>query len=195
MKIGRISLIDPAVADKQKGFDLENEKVVAKVFLEPSEFVALHVANQRKAIAAALIKLCDEEKCPLVLTFGGVGPAATDIVPEVTMEVLDRKLPGFGEVMRFYSYERFKVSVLSRAEAGVRGKSLVINLPARPRPTRFCFKLLQEGIAEALEQVSGAKPGLRGDEIEVPIDKYLPFLKKLRPRPEPGGPKHPIIGE
>jgi molybdopterin adenylyltransferase len=195
MKIGRISLIDPALAAKQKGFDLEIEKVVAKIFLEPSQFVALHVANERKAIAAAIIKLCDEEKCPLVLTFGGVGPAAGDIVPDVTMDLVDRKLPGFGEVMRFYSYERFKVSVLSRAEAGVRGQSLVINLPSRSKPTRFCFKLLQEGIAEALEQISGLKPGLRGDEIEVPIDKYLPFLKRLRPKPEPGGPKHPIIGE
>jgi molybdopterin adenylyltransferase len=195
MKIGRVSLIDPAGTVKQKGFDHEIEKVVAKVFLEPSQFVALHVENERKAVAAAIIKLCDEEKCPLVLTFGGVGPAAADIVPEVTMELVDRKLPGFGEVMRFYSYERFKVSLLSRAEAGVRGKSLIINLPARPKPTQFCFKLMQEGVAEALEQISGAKPGLRGDEIEVPIDKYLPFLKKLRPRPEPGGAKHQYIGE
>ena len=195
MKIGRISLTDPAAAAKQKGFDLEIEKVVARIFLEPSQFVSLHVANERKAISAAILQLCDEEKCPLVLTFGGVGPAPTDIVPDVTMELVDRKLPGFGEVMRFYSYERFKVSVLSRAEAGVRGQSLVINLPARPKPTRFCLKLLQEGIAEALEQISGLKPGLRGDEIEVPIDKFLPFLKKLRPKPEPGGPKHPTIGE
>jgi molybdopterin adenylyltransferase len=196
MKIGRVSLIDPATpAAKLKNFDQEVERVVAKIFLEPSQFVSLHVANDRKTISAALIKLCDQEKCPLVLTFGGVGPAAADIVPEVTMELVDRKLPGFGEVMRFASYERFKVSILSRAEAGVRGKSLIINLPARPKPVQFCLKLLQEGVAEALEQISGIKPGLRGDEIEVPIDKYLPFLKKLRPKAEPGGPKHPIIGE
>ena len=192
MKIGRISLIDPAMsAVKRKNFDEEVEKVIAKIFLEPSQFVSLAVANERKAIAAAIVRLCDEEKCPLVLTMGGTGPAPADIMPDVTMEVVDRKLPGFGEVMRYYSYERFKVSVLSRAEAGVRGHSLIINLPARPKPIRFCFKLLQEGIAEALEQISGLKPGLRGDEIEVPIDKYLPFLKKLRPKPDPDGEKHP----
>ena len=63
-----------------------------------------------------------------------------DIMPDVTLEVVDRKLPGFGEVMRYYSYERFKVSVLSRAEAGVRGKSLIINLPARPKPVKFCLQ-------------------------------------------------------
>ena len=195
MKIGRVTLIDPATAAKQKGFDVELEKVVAKVFLEPSEFVTRHVANERKAIKSALLELCDDEECPLVLTFGGVGVAPTDVTPDVTLEIVERKLPGFGDVMRWVSYERAKVSILSRAEAGIRGRSLVINLPSRPKPVRFCFKILQEPIAEALEVLSGSKPGLRGDEIEVPIDKYLPFLKKLRPKPEPGGPKHPIIGE
>ena len=195
MKIGRITLIDPATAVKQKGFDHELEKVVAKVFLESTEFVNRHVANDHKAIKAALLELCDEEKCPLVLTFGGVGPALTEITPDVTMEIVQRKLPGFGDTMRWISYDRAKVSILSRAEAGIRGKSLIVNLPPRPKAVQFCFKILQEPIAEALDQLSGSKPGLRGDEIEVPIDKYLPFLKKIRPRPEPGGPKHPIIGE
>jgi len=195
MKIGRVTLIDPATAAKQKGYDLELEKVIAKVFIEPSQFVVRHVANTRAAVKSALVELCDEEKCPLVLTFGGVGPTDADIVPDMTLEIIRRHLPGFGEVMRWVSYERAKVSILSRAEAGVRGKSLVINMPSRPKPTQFCFKILQEPIAEALEQLSGIKPGLRGDEIEVPIDKYLPFLKKIRPRPEPGGAKHPYIGQ
>ena len=140
-----------------------------------------------------LLELCDEEKCPLVLTLGSAGPGPKDIAPDVTMEVVDRKLPGFGEIMRYYSYERFKVSILSRAEAGVRGTSLIINLPARPKPVKFCLRLLQEGISEALEQIAGIKPGLRGDEIEIPIDKYLPFLKKIRPKEDPDGPRHPYI--
>jgi len=194
MKIGRIALIDPATPDaKQDKLGAEVERVIASIFLEPSQFVTLPVPNNREHLRAALIRLCDGEKCPLVLTTGGTGPAPGDIMPDVTLEVLDRKLPGFGEVMRFYSYERFKVSVLSRAEAGVRGSSLIINLPARPRPVKFCLRLLQEGIAEALEQIAGLKPGLRGDEIVVPIDKYLPFLKKIRPKPDPAGEKHPYI--
>jgi len=194
MKIGRISLIDHATPSAKKGnLETEIERVIASIFMEPSQFVAVAVSNEREPIRAALIRLCDEEKCPLVLTTGGTGPARDDIMPDVTLEVLDRKLPGFGEVMRFYSYERFKVSVLSRAEAGVRGKSLVINLPARPKPIKFCLRLLQEGISEALEQITGIKPELRGDEIVVPIDKYLPFLKKIRPRPDPAGEKHPYI--
>ena len=194
MKIGRITLIDPAApGSKQDKHGAEVERVIASIFSEPSQFVTVLIPNDRKQLSAALVRLCDEEKCPLVLTHGGIGPGPGDIVPDVTLEVADRKLPGFGEIMRFYSYERFKVSVLSRAEAGVRGRSLIINFPSRPKPVKFCLRLLQEGIAEALEQIAGIRPGLRGDEIEVPIDKYLPFLKRLRPKPDPGGEKHPPL--
>jgi molybdopterin adenylyltransferase len=194
MKIGYISFSDSSrSAAHNDNFHAEIERVIASIFSEPSIFVPTVVPNEKKEIAAAIIRLCDTEKCPLVLTLGGAGPALKDIVPDVTLEVVDRKLPGFGEIMRYYSYERFKVSVLSRAEAGVRGESLVINLPARPKPVKFCLRLLQEGIVEALDQIAGIKPGLRGDEVVVPIDKYLPFLKKIRPKPEPGGDQHPLI--
>jgi len=187
MKIGYINLINSATPNpKQAKIGVEVEAAIASIFTQRSTFVPLRIPNNREELRAAIIRLCDEEKCPLVLTLGGTGPALTDIVPDVTMEIVDRKLPGFGEIMRYYSYERFKVSVLSRAEAGVRGKSLVINLPGKPKPIKFCLRLLQEGIAEALEQIAGITPGLKGDEIEVPIDKYLPFLKKLRPKPAPG---------
>src|SRR5271154_6302849 len=194
MKIGLITIPDSVASDiKQNAVTTEVERVITSIFIEPSKFVIEHIALDRKQLRAAIIRLCDEEKCPLVLTLGHAGPAAGDFVPDVTLEVVDRKLPGFGEIMRYYSYERFKVSVLSRAEAGVRGKSLVINLPGKPKPIKFCLRLLQEGIAEALEQIAGIKPGLRGDEIVVPIDKYLPFLKKIRPKAPPEGEQHPTL--
>ncbi len=194
MKIGLITFADPAApARKSHALEEEIEKAIRKVFLDKIDFTPLDIAHDRTALRDALLRLCDKEKCPLVLTAGGAGPSANDFTPDVTLEIVDRRLPGFGEIMRYYSYERFKVSVLSRAEAGVRGQSLVINLPARPKPIAFCLKLLQEGIVEALEQICGLKPQLRGDEIEVPIDKYLPFLKKLRPKIDPSGEKHPYV--
>ena len=194
MKIGYIIFAETErSATHNENLYKEIERVIASIFMKSSKFVPMIIANERKAIAAAIIRLCDEEKCPLVLTLGGAGPAAKDITPDVTMEVVDRKLPGFGEIMRYYSYERFKVSVLSRAEAGVRGESLVINLPGKPKPVKFCLRLLQEGISEALEQITGLKTELKGDEIVVPIDKYLPFLKKIRPKEDPDGDKHPLI--
>src|ERR1700733_2404078 len=117
MKIGRITFIDSErSAAHAKNLNDETERVIASIFTEDSTFVTIEVPNERIKIREAIIRLCDEEKCPLVLTMGGTGPALTDIVPDVTMETVDRKLPGFGEVMRYYSYERLKVSVLSRAE-------------------------------------------------------------------------------
>ncbi len=194
MKIGIITFADATrSAAHNENVHAEREKVVGSIFSEPSQFVRLVIEQEPKQLRKALTDLCDKEKCPLVLTMGGTGPGPKDFVPDVTLEVVDRKLPGFGEIMRYYSYERFKVSVLSRAEAGVRGQSLVINLPAKPKPARFCLRLLQEGIVEALEQIAGLKVLLKGDEIVVPIDKYLPFLKKIRPKPEPGGDQHPLI--
>jgi molybdopterin adenylyltransferase len=194
MKIGCISFVASTGPSTQ--FNTVGDEVneaIASIFLEPSQFVSVSIENSRDQLRAALTRLCDEEKCPLVLTLGHTGPGPNDFAPDVTMEIVDRKLPGFGEIMRYYSYERFKVSVLSRAEAGVRGQSLIINLPAKSKPAKFCLRLLQEGIAEALEQISGIKPGLRGDQIEIPIDKYLPFLKKIRPRLDPAGEKHPTL--
>ncbi len=195
MKIGRITLIESDTPDAtQDKLGPEIERTITSFFQEPSQFVAVTVPNDPGQLRAALVRLCDEEKCPLVLTFGGTGPGPHDTTPETTREVIDRELPGFGEIMRYYSYERFKVSLLSRATAGVRGRSLIINLPGKPKPVKFCLKLLQEGIAEGLEQIAGIKLTLRGDEIVVPLDKYLPFLKRIRPKPEPGGDKHPTIG-
>lgn len=195
MKIGRIVLIDPTAPEaKQDKLGLEVERGIGSIFHEASEFVVAKVpVGAREQLRSAIVRLCDDEKCPLVLTFGGTGPAPEDFVPDVTLEVLDRRLPGMGEIMRYYSYERFKVSVLSRAEGGVRGRSLVINLPSRPTPAKFCMRLLQEGIAEALEQLNGITPGLRGDEIVVPMERFLPFLKWIRPKANPAGENHPTM--
>lgn len=194
MKIGLITFTDSTRSTTHNSaLHGEVEKVVSSIFTETSQFVSIAIEQDAKQLRKALTDLCDLEKCPLVLTLGGTGPGPKDFTPDVTVEMVDRKLPGFGEIMRYYSYERFKVSVLSRAEAGVRGQSLVINLPAKPTPAKFCLRLLQEGIAEALEQIAGITVVLKGDEIVVPIDKYLPFLKKIRPKPDPGGDKHPLI--
>jgi len=194
MKIGRITLNESGKPDaKPDKIGIEIERIITAFFHESTEFVGVSVSDPAN-LRAALIRLCDEEKCPLVLTFGGAGPGLNDTMPDITREVADRELPGFGEIMRYYSYERFKVAVLSRGTAGVRGQSLIINLPGKPRPVKFCLKLLQEGIVEGVEQLSGIRLTLRGDEIVVPIDKYLPFLKKIRPRPDPDGEKHPTIG-
>jgi len=186
MKIGRITLSDrvsQGVDEDKNG--LEIERIITAIFEKPSEFVPVLIPNDSDQLRAALIRLCDEEKCPLVITTGGTGPSQRDITPETTLQILDKELPGFGEIMRYYSYERVPTAILSRATAGIRGKSLVINLPGRPKAVNFCLKLLREAIAEGLEHITGTRPVLRVDPIEIPLEKYLPFLKWLKPKKDP----------
>jgi molybdopterin adenylyltransferase len=193
MKIGCITLDnDPsqkAVIKRNAG---EIEKFIAAIFMDPSEFVHATARNQDE-LRAALIRLSDAEKCPLILTLGGTGPGLSDIAPETTREVLDRELPGFGEIMRYYSYERVKNAALSRATAGIRAKSLIINFPGRAKGVKFCLRLLQEAISEGIEYLTGTRPVLRGDEIVIPIEKYLPFLKRFRIKADPRGEHPPLL--
>ena len=192
MKIGRITLRDPAApTDLAEKIGPEIERAIGSIFLEPPTFVSTVISPEAGLLRAALLRFCDEEKCPLVVTTGGTGPGVWEIAPETSREIFDRELPGFGEVMRSYSYERAPSSILSRATAGTRGQSLIVNLPGRPRSIRFCQKLIRGAIAEGLEHLSGQQVKLRSDEIVVPLEKYLPFLKFLRVKPDPRDVKDP----
>jgi molybdopterin adenylyltransferase len=143
------------------------------------------LVHDRAELQIALLRLCDEEKCPLVVTTGGTGPGPLDIVPEVTLAILERELPGFGEAIRHHSFQRGPIALLSRAVAGVRGASLVMNLPSRPKPILGCLKLLREAMVECIQQISGVRHDLHTDEIEIPLEKWLPFMKRFRIKPDP----------
>ncbi|HUB67187.1 MAG TPA: MogA/MoaB family molybdenum cofactor biosynthesis protein [Candidatus Methylacidiphilales bacterium] len=190
MKIGRITFADPAAPSNQQ-FGPEIDKVLTEFFDGTHEVISI-LAGDSDQVRAALLRLCDEEKCPLVVTTGGTGPNPGDFMPDATRSVLDRELPGFGEIMRAYSFERVKVSILSRASAGVRGRSFIINLPSRPKAVKFCLGIVRDGLVDVLDQVAGVQVTLRRDEIVVPLEKYLPFLKFLRVKPNPQG-EHPSI--
>jgi molybdopterin adenylyltransferase len=186
MKIGRITLSDRAsggIYEDKSGPEIE--RLIGRTFEGEQTFVRALLPDDPGQLRATLIRFCDEEKCSLVITTGGTGPSARDITPETTLQVLDKELPGFGEIMRYYSYERVPTAILSRATAGIRGKSLIINLPGRPRAVKFCLKLLREAIAEGLDHITGERPELFVDPIEIPLEKYLPFLKWLRPKVDP----------
>jgi molybdopterin adenylyltransferase len=183
MKIGRITLAPPNPAPEDKWGD-EIEKHLARIFEEQPEFLRA-IVHDRAELQAALLRLSDGEKCPLIVTTGGTGPGPLDIVPEMTLAVLERELPGFGETVRHYSFQRGPVALLSRAVAGVRGTSLIVNLPSRPNAVNGILKLLREAIVECIEQVSGRRYALYTDQVEIPLEKWLPFLKRFRVKPDP----------
>ena len=143
------------------------------------------LVQDRAGLKAALLRLSDREQCPLIVTTGGIGPGPRDFVPEVTLELIERELPGFGETVRHYSFHRGPVALLSRAVAGVRGTTLIVNFPSRPKPVYGCMKLLREAIVECIEQLRGVRYDLHTDPIVIPVEKWLPFLKRFRVKPDP----------
>src|SRR6202000_2060063 len=102
--------------------------------------------DERERIEAALREMCDREHCDLVVTTGGTGPSARDVTPEATRAVLERELPGFGEAMRMQSFAIVKTAILSRATAGTRGRSLIVNLPGTPRAIGECLPVILPAI-------------------------------------------------
>ena len=111
------------------------------------------VPDERPAIEAALIELC--AACGLVVTTGGTGPAPRDVTPEATAAVCDRLMPGFGEVMRAVSLRSVPTAILSRQIAGLRGRSLVINLPGKPAAIRECLLAVFPAVPYCLDLIGG----------------------------------------
>jgi molybdopterin adenylyltransferase len=161
MKIARVTLSDRATAGVYSDISgPEIERITAQFFTEPLEWIRVLMADDRVELESTLRRLADEDNCPLILTTGGTGPSPRDITPEATRAVIEKELPGFGEVMRMQSYAKVKTAILSRATAGVRGRSLIVNLPGRPRSIEECLPLLVPAIAEALDHVAGFRPKL-----------------------------------
>ncbi len=161
MKVGRLTLSDRASSGiYEDASGPEIERVVQRLFAEPLEFVRSVLPDDLEQIKVELIRLADDEGCPLILTTGGTGPSARDVTPEATRAVIKKELPGFGEIMRMQSYATVKTAILSRSLAGIRGGSLIINLPGRPRSIGECLPLLGPAIAECLDHIAGFRPRL-----------------------------------
>jgi molybdopterin adenylyltransferase len=162
MKIARITLSDRAsggIYEDASGPEIE--RVVQALFEEPLEWTRVLLPDDRAAIESNLRNLVDVERCPLIITTGGTGPGPRDVTPEATRAVFDKELPGFGELMRMQSYSKVKTAILSRATAGVRAQSLIVNLPGRPSSIAECLPLLAPAIAEAIDHITGCRPALR----------------------------------
>nr|WP_231261386.1 molybdopterin adenylyltransferase [Helicobacter pylori] len=131
------------------------QEVLSEYLLNPLEFHYEIVANERDLIEKSLIKMCDEYQCDLVVTAGGTDPALRDIIPEATEKVCQKMLPGFGELMRMTSLKYVPTAILSRQSTGIRNKSLIINLPGKPKSIRECLEAVFPAIPYCVDLILG----------------------------------------
>lgn len=113
------------------------------------------VPDERTVIEAELCRMADQAGCCLVVTTGGTGPAPRDVTPEATAAVCAKLLPGFGELMRMASLKYVPTAILSRQTAGIRGRTLIINLPGRPKAIRENLEAVFPAIPYCVELLGG----------------------------------------
>jgi molybdopterin adenylyltransferase len=122
-----------------------------------SEFEIVYrcIPDEQDTIENTMMELCDKEGCCLVVTTGGTGPARRDVTPEATENVCQKMMPGFGELMRQVSLKYVPTAILSRQSAGIRGKSLIINLPGKPKSIRECLDAVFPAVPYCIDLIEG----------------------------------------
>ena len=131
------------------------EETMNDYLTSPWEPVYRCIEDDQQTIEETLKELVDKEKCCLVVTTGGTGPAKRDVTPEATEAVCDRMMPGFGELMRSESLKFVPTAILSRQTAGLRGSSLIVNLPGKPKSIRECLDAVFPAIPYCIDLMEG----------------------------------------
>jgi molybdopterin adenylyltransferase len=159
MRIGRITISDRASAGvyaDQSGPAIE--RILRDALDADAVFESAVIPDESELISAKLRELADERHCDLIVTTGGTGISPRDVTPEATRVVLEKELPGFGEIMRMQSFARVRTAILSRAVAGTRGSTLILNLPGKPSAVAECLAVLVEAIREGVAHLRGEDP-------------------------------------
>jgi molybdopterin adenylyltransferase len=172
VRIGVINVSDRASAGEYE--DTPGKACVA-LLLEwlstPFDVDYRVVVDDRGKIEAELTRMADEAGCCLVVTTGGTGPAPRDVTPEATAAVCQKLLPGFGEVMRSASLAFVPTAILSRQTAGIRGRTLIVNLPGRPKAIRENLEAVFPAIPYCIDLIGGPR-----------LDSNEAVMKVFRPR-------------
>ncbi len=121
------------------------------------------VPDERDLISGALIEMCDEIKSDVVLTTGGTGFAPRDVTPEATKDVIEKEVPGIPEAIRAESLKITPRAMLSRAVAGIRGSTLIINLPGSPKAVKESLDVIIPALGHAVEILTGGTTSCAAD--------------------------------
>ena len=133
------------------------EEFLQEVMTTPWRAIRRLVADGVETVRDALIDLADRERCALIFTTGGTGPAPRDLTPEATIAACTRLMPGFGELMRTESLKQVPTAILSRQTAGIRGSTLIVNLPGRPASIRVSMQAVFPAIPYCLDLIGAPR--------------------------------------
>jgi molybdopterin adenylyltransferase len=156
IRIGIINISDRA----SKGIyeDLPGKAIVETLndyLVSPWEKEYAVVPDEQDLIEKTMIDMADTRNCCLIVTSGGTGPAKRDVTPEATEAVCDKMIPGFGELMRAKSLMYVPTAILSRQTAGIRHKTLIINLPGKPKAIRQCLDAVFPAVPYCIDLLEG----------------------------------------
>ena len=152
IRIGIINVSDRASQGIYE--DLPGKAIVSTLreyLITPWEQVYAVIPDEQALIQKTMIEMADQGGCCLIISSGGTGPASRDVTPEATEAVCDKMMPGFGELMRAESLKYVPTAILSRQTAGIRKKTLIVNLPGRPKAIRQCLDAIFPAIPFCLD--------------------------------------------
>ncbi len=161
LRFARIGIL--TVSDRASSLMYEDEsgpairQVLTEILSVPWAAVTRIVPDGTESVRDAIIQLADSESCDLILTTGGTGPAPRDLTPEGTEAACEKMLPGFGELMRLRNLELVPTAILSRQTAGIRGKTLVVNLPGRPSSIHSSLIAIFGAVPYCLDLIGAAR--------------------------------------
>jgi molybdopterin adenylyltransferase len=168
IRIGIINVSDRA----SKGIyeDIPGQAIVSTLneyLTSPWEKEYAVIPDEQSEIEKKLIEMADEKQCCLIVTCGGTGPAKRDVTPEATEAVCDKMMPGFGELMRTTSLRYVPTAILSRQTAGIRNRTLIVNLPGKPNAIRQCLDAVFPAIPYCIDLLEG--PFLQCNETVIKV--------------------------
>lgn len=131
------------------------EAYLRSVVCSTFQIVYRLIPDEQPLIESTLIELADVQGCSLILTTGGTGPSPRDVTPEATERVSHKLMPGFGELMRQTSLQQVPTAILSRQTAGIRHRSLIVNLPGKPQSIQVCLDAVFPAIPYCVDLIGG----------------------------------------
>ena len=168
LKIGVINISDRASAGVYEDIPGKAAVSLLKSWIK-TEWDPIYavIPDQQELIEQTLARFTDEEGCSVVITTGGTGPDPKDVTPEATENVCEKMLPGFGELMRAKSLEFVPTAILSRQTAGIRGQSLIVNLPGKPKAISECLEAVFPAIPYCIDLIGGPYIEVLPDTISI----------------------------